>query len=74
MRRFLPGILCLLAGCGGLMGPRKHDRDPQKVDSPNLTIKEQEYRARDRLPYSEPGVGPRTWTEVPSEQYGRTSH
>ena len=76
MRRLLLVCLLLLTGCESLVGPRKRAMSPQKVDPPNLPINEQEYRARDNLafPDSTPDVGPRTWMEMPSQQYGRPSH
>jgi hypothetical protein len=82
MRQFLLVGLVLLAGCESLMGPRKRVMAPEKVDPPCMPIPEQQYRARDRLAYPDTypyvsggaGVGPRTWAEVPAEQYGRLSH
>jgi hypothetical protein len=77
MRRLLLVSLLLLAGCESLIGPRKRAMAPEKVDPPYLPIKEQEYRARDRLAYpaeASPDVGPRNWMEVPAQQYGRLSH
>jgi hypothetical protein len=49
---------------------------PEKVDSPYLPIPEQEARGRQRLPYPFEGYnnGPRTYAEIPAEQYGRPSH
>ncbi len=76
MRRLVMVAVMLLAGCESLMGPRKRALAPEKVDPPYLTIKEQEYRGRDRLAYPDPQpwVGPRTWAEVPAQQYGQLSH
>jgi hypothetical protein len=76
MRRLILVSLLVLAGCQSLIGPRKRAMMPEKVDPPYLPIKEQEYRARDRLAYpdSTPDVGPRTGMELPAQQYGRLSH
>lgn len=38
----------LLAGCR-VAGPFEHNRNPQRVDDPSLSISEQEARARDRM-------------------------
>jgi len=61
------GIL-LLTGCESLIGPRKRSPFPEKVDDPNLTIKQQERRARDQLAYPDgsTAVAPRTFAEVPT--------
>jgi hypothetical protein len=73
----LMGLILLVSmGCADLMGPRKRAMNPEKVDPPGLPISEQEYRGRDRLAYPDPSrnAGPRTWAEVPAEQYGQLSH
>jgi hypothetical protein len=69
MRGILLAGLLLVAGCADIMGPRKRALSPQAVDSPYLTLREQEVRGRDRLAYPDPSrdVGPRTWAEVPAE-------
>ena len=76
MRRLLLMGLLMLAGCAGTTGPRMRDANPQKVDPRYLPIFEQEERAKANLPYPniQYGVGPRTWAEIPEEQYGRRSH
>ncbi len=76
MRRFLLVGLLFSAGCAGLMGPRKRDLAPEKIDPPTLPIPEQKYRARDRLAYpmEDHWTAPRTWADIPAEQYGRLSH
>ncbi len=38
----------LLAGCK-ISGPFEHNRNPQRVDNPCLSIPEQEARGRDRM-------------------------
>lgn len=77
MRRLLLVSLLLLTGCTGLQGPRKRDLNPQRVDPPSLPIPEQEARVRDRTAYQEAQpywVGPRTYAEIPSQQWGAPSH
>ena len=76
MRRFLLLSLLMLAGCAGTTGPRMRDASPQKVDPRGLPIPEQEQRANANLPYPniQYGMGPRTWAEIPEEQYGQRSH
>lgn len=76
MRRLVLVNLLLLAGCTGLTGPRMRDANPQKVDLPWLPIPEQQDRAKANLAYPniQYGVAPRTWAEIPEEQYGQRSH
>lgn len=79
MRRLLLVSLLSLAGCVGTTGPRMRDANPQKVDPRCLPIPEQMERARANLPYpniagNQPGVAPRTWAEIPEEQYGQRMH
>lgn len=76
MYRILLVGLLVLGGCADLVGPRKRAMNPQKVDLPYLPIPEQEYRGRDRLsfPMNDQGTGPRTYAEIPSEQWGGLSH
>jgi hypothetical protein len=76
MRGCLLVGLLLLFGCADLQGPRKRAFQPEKVDVPYLPIPEQEARGRQRLPYPFEGYnnGPRTYAEIPAEQYGRLSH
>jgi hypothetical protein len=75
MRRFLLASLLLGIGCAGTTGPRMRDARPERIDPPFLPIPKQEERARDRTayPFTFDNVGPRTWAEIPSEQYGRLS-
>lgn len=75
----LPLLLGLLlaTGCTGLQGPRKRDFNPQRVDPPSLPIPEQEARGRDRTSYQGTPpywIGPRTYAELPSQQWGQPSH
>ena len=77
MHRLLLAGLIVLTGCTSLTGPRKRAiNPPERADVPGLSIREQEYRGRDQLSYPDIGraVGPRTWAEVPADQYGRLSH
>jgi hypothetical protein len=76
MRRFLLVALLLVSGCEGLMGPRRRAMYPEKVDAPCMPIPQQEYKARERLAFPDPSWsrGPRTWAEVPADQYGMLSH
>lgn len=48
MRGLLVLGLLLLAGCQNVIGPFR-PRSPQRVDDPNISIQDQEFRARDRL-------------------------
>jgi hypothetical protein len=77
MRRLLLLGLLLLTGCTGLQGPRKRDVNPQRVDPPGMPIPQQEARARDRTAYQESQpywVAPRTYAELPEQQWGQPSH
>lgn len=76
MHRFLLMGVLLLAGCVGTTGPRMRDADPRVVDPPNLPVFLQRERALATLPYPniQYGTTPRTWQEIPSEQWGKTSH
>ncbi|HEY7426684.1 MAG TPA: hypothetical protein VH682_20785 [Gemmataceae bacterium] len=77
MRRLLLLGLLVLTGCTGLQGPRKRDVNPQRVDPPGMPIPEQQARARDRTAYQEAKpywVGPRTYQELPEQQWGQPSH
>jgi hypothetical protein len=49
----------LLSGCT-VAGPFEHNRNPQRVDDPRLSIPEQEVRGRDRmaLPDTSPNIAP----------------
>ncbi len=74
MRQLLLVGLLVLAGCAGITGPRKREISLQKVDPRDLSIPEQQERAKVNLPYSniDPGRGaPRTWAGIPEEQYGQ---
>lgn len=57
------GVLCL-AGCQGVVGPFQR-RSTERVDSPNVSLAEQEARARDRyaLPDESPFVAPNSGNE-----------
>ena len=74
-RLLLVGLL-VLGGCADLVGPRKRAVNREKVDVPYLPIPEQEYRGRDRLAFPMEGHYnlPRTYAEIPEEQWGRLSH
>lgn len=76
MQRLLLVSLLMLAGCAGTTGPRMRDANPQKVDPRGLPIYKQEERAKANLPYPniQYGVAPRTWQEIPEEQWGQLSH
>jgi hypothetical protein len=76
MRRLLLVSLLWIAGCAGTVGPRMRDAQPKRIDPPFTPIPEQETRVREMTAYPDPSrfVGPRTWQEIPSEQYGRLSH
>jgi hypothetical protein len=76
MRRLLLASLLLLMGCAGTTGPRMRDAQPKRIDPPFLPIPEQEDRLRERTSYRDPNtwIGPRTYAEIPSQQYGQLSH
>ncbi|HTU20254.1 MAG TPA: hypothetical protein VMG10_19475 [Gemmataceae bacterium] len=76
MHRLLLVSLLMLAGCAGTTGPRMRDANPQKVDPRGTPIYLQEERAKASLAYPniQYGVAPRTWAEIPEEQYGQRSH
>lgn len=77
MRRILLLGLLVLTGCAGIQGPRRHDMNPERLDPPNLPMAEQEARTRDRTSYQEARpywVGPRTFQELPEQQWGSPSH
>lgn len=77
MRRLLLVSLLLMMGCAGTTGPRMRDAQPQKIDPRYLPIPEQEERAKALTAYPDPEipyVGPRTYTEIPAQQYGKRSH
>ncbi len=73
MRGLLFASVVGLVGCTGTTGPRMRDANPQKVDPRGLSIPEQQDRAKANLPYDniQQGVGPRTWTGIPEQQYGQ---
>ena len=76
MRQLLLAGLLLVTGCAGLVGPRKRDAMPEKIDPPFVPIPMQEQRTRDRTSYRDPDtwIGPRTYQEIPDQQWGRLSH
>jgi hypothetical protein len=64
MRRILLPVIALigttlLAGCK-VSGPLEHNRNPQRVDDPCISIPEQQTRGRDRmsLPDTSPNIAP----------------
>jgi hypothetical protein len=61
----LPALL-IVGGCK-ISGPLEHNRNPQRVDDPLLSIPEQEKRGRDRmsLPEFEKSIAPPTGTDFP---------
>ena len=67
MRRTLLTGLVLLAGCQSTVGPARRACLTDKIDSPCLSIPEQQQRARDRLalPLDSPALGPRTDADQP---------
>jgi hypothetical protein len=60
MRRSILLVLLLLAGCETVKGPWARRDEPPQLVPRNLTIAEQEQRARDRLAYPDrdPAAGP----------------
>lgn len=76
MRRILWVSLLMLAGCTGTTGPRMRDANPQRFDVRCQPIPQQVENAKANLPYPniQYGVAPRTWQEIPEEQYGQRSH
>ncbi len=76
MRRLLLVSLLSLIGCASIVGPRKRDARPERVDPPGLPIPEQKQRARADLPYPDPNpwLGPRNFAEIPEQQWGQRSH
>jgi hypothetical protein len=76
MRLLVVVSLLFLAGCAGTTGPRRRDQSLQNVAPTGLPIPEQEARAKMYLPYpfTKPMNGPRTYMEIPEEQYGQRSH
>ena len=76
MRRILVVALLLVSGCEGLQGPRRRSMYPERVDVPCMPIPRQEYRGRAELAYPDSSWSrsPRTWAEVPADQYGMLSH
>jgi hypothetical protein len=76
MRRLVLVSVLLLAGCAGTTGPRMRDADPKPVDPPNLPTYLQRERALATLPNPNInyGVTPRTWQELPEDQWGKPSH
>ena len=66
-RTALVGVMLLLGGCEGLVGPRQRRCQPVRVDNPCLTIPEQQKlgRANLALPEQSPNVAPRTDAEQP---------
>ena len=70
MRRIImmAGVLLVLMGCTGVVGPRKRgDPPPWFVADPRLPIQDQEARGREylALPQQSPDVAPRTYVEQP---------
>ncbi len=70
LRWVLVGLLCL-TGCQNVVGPFQCRR-PERVDSPCLTIEEQQRRGRDRLalPEESPSVAPPSGLFL-NQPYGR---
>jgi len=64
MRRIFLLTLILITGCQSTVGPFQA-RSPQRVDSPNITLNEQEARARNRwaLPEESRKVAPNSGNE-----------
>jgi hypothetical protein len=56
----------MLAGCK-ISGPFEHNRNPQRVDDPRVSIPEQEARGRDRMPLPEfsPNIAPPLGIDFP---------
>lgn len=75
MRRLLALSVLLLVGCAGFTGPRMRDTSLQNVTPRGMPIPQQQDRANAYLSYPNirPGMGPRTWMEIPEEQYGQRS-
>jgi hypothetical protein len=65
-RLFLIGLVCL-AGCRGVVGPFQQ-REPERVDDPRISIREQQARGRDRLalPDDANSLAPKTGINPPS--------
>jgi hypothetical protein len=76
MRRLLVVSLLIAAGCAGTTGPRMRDESLQNVAPYGMPIYQQQARAKAYLPYPNitPMTGPRTYFEIPEEQYGQRSH
>lgn len=76
MRLLMVVGLLALAGCAGTTGPRRRDQSLQNVAPSGMPIPEQQARAKMYLPYPNitPMTGPRTYMEIPEEQYGQRSH
>jgi hypothetical protein len=76
MRGLVLASLLLLMGCTGITGPRGRDYLDKRVDRPYVPIPDQRDRASANLAYPQTGynLGPRTYAEIPAEQYGRLSH
>ncbi len=73
MRRLMLVGLVVLGGCTGIDGPRAHLAKPEVLAGPGLSIREQEFRGRDRLALPESSkdislssVGPPTYAENPA--------
>ena len=66
-RTVLLGVLLLLTGCQGVVGPRQRRCQPEVADDPRLSIREQEARGREllALPEQSWNVAPRTFAEQP---------
>jgi hypothetical protein len=66
MRRVLLLAALLFVGCA-VRGPLEHNRNPQRVDAPGLSIPEQEVRGRDRMSQHDFHwyIAPRTYDEFP---------
>ena len=64
MRRFLMLVVLVLAGCQNTVGPFQA-RSPTRVDSPFISLPEQEARARNRwaLPEESQKVAPPSGNE-----------
>ncbi len=75
MRRILALSVLLSFGCAGTTGPRMRDASRRNVTPPGMPIPEQQDRANAYLSYPNirPGMGPRTWMELPEQQYGQRS-
>jgi hypothetical protein len=73
MRRLILVSLLVLPGCTGIDGPFRHAAKPEVLAGPGLSIREQEFRGRDRLALPTASqdlaiqnIGPPTYAENPA--------